>query len=240
MFSSGGPSVRFLTRYDGEVSEPLVGRQGSRVSMRVARGARANPERRPRRLGLGRGARVPGRLARAPERGPAEPAAMSAEGPPPPAARRGRPGRLQVSARPAFPAARLGSAAPSFPEPPPRGALPLCASFLAPGSLPASLLCALSPSFPAPPSHLASPRLLAPASLLRPRPQAPGRGPSAVPPQHPRRKLVGSACSRVEGWKARGLVAPVKQVFRDWGLWVRPSCSCERLLGLGVQGRGAP
>ena len=33
------PSVRFLTRYDGEVSEPLVGRQGSRVSMRVARGS---------------------------------------------------------------------------------------------------------------------------------------------------------------------------------------------------------
>ena len=29
----------FLTRYDGEVSEPLVGRQGSRVSMRVARGS---------------------------------------------------------------------------------------------------------------------------------------------------------------------------------------------------------
>ena len=26
MFSSGGPTVRFLTRYDGEVSEPLVGR----------------------------------------------------------------------------------------------------------------------------------------------------------------------------------------------------------------------
>ena len=39
MFSSGGPSVRFLTRYDGEVSEPLVGRQGSRISMRVARGS---------------------------------------------------------------------------------------------------------------------------------------------------------------------------------------------------------
>ena len=39
MFSSGGPSVRFLTRYDGEVSEPLVGRRGSRVSMRVARGS---------------------------------------------------------------------------------------------------------------------------------------------------------------------------------------------------------
>ena len=31
--------VRFVTRYDGEVSEPLVGRQGSRVSMRVARGS---------------------------------------------------------------------------------------------------------------------------------------------------------------------------------------------------------
>ena len=28
-----------LTRYDGEVSEPRVGRQGSRVSMRVARGS---------------------------------------------------------------------------------------------------------------------------------------------------------------------------------------------------------
>ena len=39
LFSSGGPSVRSLTRYDGEVSEPLVGRQGSRVSMRVARGS---------------------------------------------------------------------------------------------------------------------------------------------------------------------------------------------------------
>ena len=26
--------MRFLTRYDGDVSEPLVGRQGSRVSMR--------------------------------------------------------------------------------------------------------------------------------------------------------------------------------------------------------------
>ena len=37
-FSSGGPRVRFLTRCDGEVSEPLVGRQGSRVSTRVARG----------------------------------------------------------------------------------------------------------------------------------------------------------------------------------------------------------
>ena len=44
MFSSGGPSVRFLARYDVEVSEPLVGRQGSRVSMRVARGsAVSNP-----------------------------------------------------------------------------------------------------------------------------------------------------------------------------------------------------
>src|SRR5574337_1951615 len=39
LFSSGGPSVRFLTRYHGEVSEPRVGHQGSRVSMRVARGS---------------------------------------------------------------------------------------------------------------------------------------------------------------------------------------------------------
>ena len=38
-FSSGGPRARSLTRYDGEVSEPLVGRQGGRVSMRVARGS---------------------------------------------------------------------------------------------------------------------------------------------------------------------------------------------------------
>ena len=38
-FTAGGPSVFFLTRDDGEVSEPLVGRQGSRVSMRVARGS---------------------------------------------------------------------------------------------------------------------------------------------------------------------------------------------------------
>ena len=29
--------MRFLARYDSEVSEPLVGRQESRVSMRVAR-----------------------------------------------------------------------------------------------------------------------------------------------------------------------------------------------------------
>ena len=33
--------MRFLTRYHGEVSEPLVGRQRSRVSMRVARGSAA-------------------------------------------------------------------------------------------------------------------------------------------------------------------------------------------------------
>ena len=37
MFSSGGPSVRFLTRYDGEVSEPLVGRQGGVSACRLIR-----------------------------------------------------------------------------------------------------------------------------------------------------------------------------------------------------------
>ena len=31
--------MRFLPRSDGEVSEPLVGHQGSRVSIRVARGS---------------------------------------------------------------------------------------------------------------------------------------------------------------------------------------------------------
>ena len=38
--SSGGRSVGFLTTYDAKLSELLVGHQGSRVSMRVARGAR--------------------------------------------------------------------------------------------------------------------------------------------------------------------------------------------------------
>ena len=32
LFSSGGPSVRFLVRYDGEVSEPLVGRLIAHIS----------------------------------------------------------------------------------------------------------------------------------------------------------------------------------------------------------------
>ena len=50
MFSSGGPSVRFLTRYVGEVSEPLVGRQGSRVSMRVARKRPRLLRKKPRPL----------------------------------------------------------------------------------------------------------------------------------------------------------------------------------------------
>ena len=39
VFSSWGASVGFLTRYDGELREPLVWRQGSQVSMRVARGS---------------------------------------------------------------------------------------------------------------------------------------------------------------------------------------------------------
>ena len=38
VFPSCGASVGFLTRYDGELREPLVWRQGSQVSMRVARG----------------------------------------------------------------------------------------------------------------------------------------------------------------------------------------------------------
>ena len=38
LFSSGGPSVRFLARYDGEVSEPLVGAREV-GSLRVARGS---------------------------------------------------------------------------------------------------------------------------------------------------------------------------------------------------------
>ena len=41
MFSSGGPSVRFLTRYNGEVSEPLVRRKGSHVFHASGEGERA-------------------------------------------------------------------------------------------------------------------------------------------------------------------------------------------------------
>ena len=37
VFSSWGASVGFLTRYDGELREPLVWRQGSQFSIRVAR-----------------------------------------------------------------------------------------------------------------------------------------------------------------------------------------------------------
>ena len=39
VFSSCGASVGFHTRYDGELREPLVWRQGSQVSMCVARGS---------------------------------------------------------------------------------------------------------------------------------------------------------------------------------------------------------
>ena len=38
-FLTGGASVGFLTRYDGELREPLVGCQRSRVSMLGARGS---------------------------------------------------------------------------------------------------------------------------------------------------------------------------------------------------------
>ena len=39
VFWSWGASVGFLTRYDGDLREPLVRCQGSQVSMRVARGS---------------------------------------------------------------------------------------------------------------------------------------------------------------------------------------------------------
>ena len=41
LFSSCGASVGFLTRFDGELREPLMWRQGSQVSIRVARGSMA-------------------------------------------------------------------------------------------------------------------------------------------------------------------------------------------------------
>ena len=40
VFSSCGASVEFLTKYVGELRKPLVWRQGSKVSMCMARGAR--------------------------------------------------------------------------------------------------------------------------------------------------------------------------------------------------------
>ena len=39
VFSSCGASVRFLTRCDGKLREPFMWRQGSQVSMRMARGS---------------------------------------------------------------------------------------------------------------------------------------------------------------------------------------------------------
>ena len=41
LFSSCGASVGFLMRFDGELREPLLWRQGSQVSIRVARGSMA-------------------------------------------------------------------------------------------------------------------------------------------------------------------------------------------------------
>ena len=38
-FSNCGATVGFLTRYDGQLREPLMWRQGSQVSMRMARGS---------------------------------------------------------------------------------------------------------------------------------------------------------------------------------------------------------
>ena len=43
VFSLCGASVWFLTRYDGELREPLVWRQGSQGFMSVAEGARHCP-----------------------------------------------------------------------------------------------------------------------------------------------------------------------------------------------------
>ena len=39
VFSSCGASVGFLTRYDGELREPLMWCRGSQIFMRVARGS---------------------------------------------------------------------------------------------------------------------------------------------------------------------------------------------------------
>ena len=51
-FSSCGARVVFPTGYDGELREPLVWRQGSQVSMQVARGSTSLLSRHVRGIGL--------------------------------------------------------------------------------------------------------------------------------------------------------------------------------------------
>ena len=52
VFSSCGVSVGFLTRYDGELREPLLWRQGSQVSMCVVRGCASLLSSHGSRIGL--------------------------------------------------------------------------------------------------------------------------------------------------------------------------------------------
>ena len=52
VFSSCGVSVGFLTRYDGELREPLLWRQGSQVSMCVAEGCASLLSSHGSRIGL--------------------------------------------------------------------------------------------------------------------------------------------------------------------------------------------
>ena len=47
-----GASVEFLTRYDGELREPLVWHQGSQVSILVAKGSRSLLSSHTRGIGL--------------------------------------------------------------------------------------------------------------------------------------------------------------------------------------------
>ena len=52
VFSSCGVSVGFLTRYNGELREPLLWRQGSQVSMCMARGCASLLSSHGSRIGL--------------------------------------------------------------------------------------------------------------------------------------------------------------------------------------------
>ena len=165
MFSSRGPSVRFLARYDGEVSEPLVGRQGSRVSMRMARGSGPPGPAAPGGARAGGGGRG-GVAARAGPWGPpglAQPRAAAIP------ARR----RLGLRGCPGRPAARRARGAGAHG----RRGRPQCAALGSEAAARGAQTLRAAPRRALPPPPPLPPRTARPA---RGRGAGPGAGPGAV------------------------------------------------------------
>ena len=184
-------------------------------SLRAARADRA----------WGRCAPDPGRLARGPGARALRVGGDERRGTPAPGCPPRAPRPPAGECAPRLPCAR----SPLLPSPPPRPFLPR-APFSGRSSPLRLLPCApLSPG--APSSSGAS---VPPAS------PSPSPWPVTLRPPHPSTPDGNSWGLPAPELRAgrRGDSAPAKQVFRDWGLWVRPPCSCERLLGLGAQGRG--